>query len=215
MIDIPSDLAGSEMVFEYPADVHIPSYKPTVKGNVRQIRQAVDMIKEAKRPILYIGGGIIASHSERELLSVAESMQIPVVTTLMGSGAFPASHPLNLGHVGMHGSKYANYAITNADLLIAVGARFSDRVTGKLADFAPYAKVFYVDVDPAEIGKNRMPQIPIVGDAKVVLSGIEEQINAEHFEPITQEWLAQINEWREAHPFYSPGSATPTGNYFT
>lgn len=211
LIDIPSDLAGAEMVFEYPADVHIPSYKPTVKGNVRQIRQAVDMMKDAKRPIFYVGGGIIASHSEKELLSVAEKMQIPVVTTLMGKGAFPASNSLNLGHVGMHGSKYANYAITNADLLIAVGARFSDRVTGKLSEFAPHAKVIHVDVDPAEIGKNRLPQIPIVGDAKIVLAGIEEQLESDHFEPITAEWLKQINQWRDAHPFYSPGLATPSG----
>lgn len=118
-----------EVEFNYPADVHIPSYKPTVKGNARQIRQAVDMMKEAKRPVLYIGGGIIASNSEEELLSVAEALQIPVVTTLMAKGAFPASNPLNLGHVGMHGSYYANHAVQNADLLIAIGSRFSDRVT--------------------------------------------------------------------------------------
>lgn len=128
-IDVPSDLCGMEVEFNYPADVHIPSYKPTVKGNARQIRQAVDMMKEAKRPVLYIGGGIIASNSEEELLSVAEALQIPVVTTLMAKGAFPASNPLNLGHVGMHGSYYANHAVQNADLLIAIGSRFSDRVT--------------------------------------------------------------------------------------
>lgn len=211
LIDIPSDLAGSEMVFEYPEDVLIPSYKPTVKGNVRQIRQAVEMIKAAKRPLLYIGGGIIASHSEEELLSVAEALQIPVVATLMGKGAFPASNPLYLGHVGMHGSKYANYAVTNADLLIAVGARFSDRVTGRLADFAPGAKVIHVDVDPAEIGKNRIPQVPIVGDAKVVLTGIKNQLEQEGCEPVTAEWLEQINQWRSCHPFYSPGLASPSG----
>lgn len=129
LIDVPSDLCGMEVEFNYPADVHIPSYKPTVKGNARQIRQAVDMMKEAKRPVLYIGGGIIASNSEEELLSVAEALQIPVVTTLMAKGAFPASNPLNLGHVGMHGSYYANHAVQNADLLIAIGSRFSDRVT--------------------------------------------------------------------------------------
>lgn len=212
LIDVPSDLAGAEMVFEYPEDVHIPSYKPTVKGNTRQIRQAVEMMKNAKRPILYVGGGIIASHCEEELRTVAEELQIPVVTTLMGKGAFPASHPLNLGHVGMHGSKYANYAITNADLLIAVGARFSDRVTGRLADFAPEAKVIHVDVDPAEIGKNRQPDIPIVGDAKVVLTGFVEQLQSEHQTPITQEWIAQIETWRSTHPWYSPGLVTPAGS---
>lgn len=212
LIDIPSDLAGSEMVFEYPEDVLIPSYKPTVKGNIRQIRQACEMMKEAKRPILYIGGGIIASHSEEELLAVAEKLQIPVVSTLMGKGAFPASNPLSLGLVGMHGSKFANYAVTNSDLLIAVGARFSDRVTGKLADFAPDAKVIHIDVDPAEIGKNRIPQIPIVGDAKVVLGGINDQLEQTGYEPCTKEWLAQIEEWRSRHPFYSPGVSTPTGS---
>lgn len=212
LIDVPSDLAGAEMVFEYPDDVHIPSYKPTVKGNARQIRQAVEMMKNAKRPILYIGGGIIASHSEEELLGVAEALQIPVVTTLMAKSAFPSSHPLNLGHVGMHGSKYANFAVTNADLLVAVGARFSDRVTGKLADFAPEAKVIHVDVDPAEIGKNRIPQIPIVGDAKVVLAGMKEQLDKGGFEPQTKEWLEQIDQWRSRHPFYSPGLVALNGS---
>lgn len=211
LIDIPSDLAGSEMVFEYPEDVHIPSYKPTVKGNARQIRQAVEMMKQAKRPVLYIGGGIISSHSESELLAIAEALQIPVVSTLMGKGAFPASNPLYLGHVGMHGSKYANYAVTSADLLIAVGARFSDRVTGRLADFAPDAKVIHIDVDPAEIGKNRIPQVPIVGDAKIVLSGIKSQLEQSSCEPVTAEWLAQIEQWRMCHPFYSPGVSTPKG----
>lgn len=211
LIDVPSDLSGAQMVFEYPEDVRIPSYKPTVKGNARQIRQAVEMMKSAKRPILYAGGGIIASSSEEELRAIAEMLQIPVVTTLMGKAGFPTSHPLNLGHVGMHGSKFANFAVTNCDLLIAVGARFSDRVTGKLADFAPDAKVIHIDVDPAEIGKNRIPQIPIVGDAKVVLSSIKEQLEKEGYEPITKEWLDQIDEWRSHHPFYSPGLATPSG----
>lgn len=209
LIDIPSDLCGMEMVFDYPADVQLPSYKPTVKGNARQIRQAVDMIKSAKRPVLYVGGGIIASNSEEELLAVADALQVPVVTTLMAKGAFPASHPLNLGHVGMHGSFYANNAVTKADLLIAVGARFSDRVTGKLIEFAPDAKVIHIDIDPAEIGKNRLPQIPVVGDAKVVLAGMRDLIEADgEFEPITGEWVATINEWRENHPFFSPGVAT-------
>ncbi len=211
LIDIPSDLAGAEMVFEYPEDVLIPSYKPTVKGNVRQIRQAVEMMRAAKRPVLYVGGGVIASHSEEELLAIAEDLQIPVVTTLMAKGAFPASNPLYLGHVGMHGSKFANFAVTDSDLLIAVGARFSDRVTGRLSDFAPDAKVIHIDVDPAEIGKNRIPQVPIVGDAKVVLAGIKAQLEQEGCTPNTAEWLEKIEGWRVHHPFYSPGLATPAG----
>ena len=212
LIDVPSDLAGADMVFEYPSDVNLPSYKPTVKGNARQIRQAAGMLRNAKRPILYIGGGIISSHAERELREVAEMLQIPVVATLMGKGAFPASHPLNLGLVGMHGSRFANYAVTNSDLLFVVGARFSDRVTGRLADFAPHAKVVHVDIDPAEIGKNRNPQIPIVGDARVVLAGLEEQLKQEPCEPQTKEWLDQIEEWRKEYPFYSPGLAATSGS---
>lgn len=211
LIDIPSDLAGAEMVFGYPEDISIPSYKPTVKGNTRQIKQAIEMMKSAKKPVFYIGGGIIASESEKELLEVAETLQIPVVTTLMGKGAFPASHPLNLGHVGMHGSQYANYALTNADLLIAVGARFSDRVTGRLSDFASHAKVIHIDVDPAEIGKNRVAQIPIVGDAKVILSGMVEQLHQNPAAPITQEWVEQVNTWRTQHPLYKPALATQKG----
>lgn len=211
LIDVPSDLSGSDMVFEYPADVNIPSYKPTVKGNARQIRQAAGLLRNAKRPVLYIGGGIISSHAERELREVAEMLQIPVVATLMGKGAFPASHPLNLGLVGMHGSRYANYAVTNSDLLFVVGARFSDRVTGRLADFAPNAKVVHVDIDPAEIGKNRTPQIPIVGDARVVLAGLEDQLKQEPCEPQTKEWLEQIETWRTSYPFYSPGVAAESG----
>lgn len=211
LIDIPSDIAAGEMVFEYPADVSLPSYKPTMKGNTRQIRQAVEMMKEATRPILYVGGGVIASGCEQELQAVAEALQIPVVTTLMGKGAFPASHPLNCGHVGMHGSMYANFAITNADLLIAVGARFSDRVTGRLADFAPDAKVIHIDVDPAEIGKNRLAQIPIVGDAKIILAGMKEILESEHITPVTNEWNMRIDNWKAEHPFYSNGVTSHRG----
>ena len=205
LIDIPSDISASEMVFEYPADVNLPSYKPTVKGNSRQIRQAVNMLRTAKRPVLYIGGGIIASHAEKELLEVAERFQIPIVETLMGKGAVPASHPLNLGLVGMHGSKFANLTIARSDLIFAVGARFSDRVTGKLAAFAPNARVIHIDVDPAEIGKNRNPEVPIVGDAKLVLQGMIEELDANPAEPITAEWLEQIAALRAKHPYHHPG----------
>lgn len=213
LIDVPSDLSGAEMVFNYPKDLNIPSYKPTMKGNSRQIRQAVEMIQNAKQPILYVGGGIIVSHAENELLTLAEKLQIPVVTTLMAKGAFPASNPLNLGHVGMHGSKYANFALTNADLLIALGVRFSDRVTGRLSDFASNAKVIHVDIDPAEIGKNRVPEVPIVGDAKIVLQGMIDQLkNTKDTSTNTQQWLAQINKWKNNHPLYNPGLSTSSGS---
>ena len=172
LIDIPSDLAGASMVFEYPDEVNIASYKPTYRGNAKQIRAACRLLEEASRPIIYAGGGITISSATPELIELAEMMQIPVVTTLMGKGAFPASHPLNLGPVGMHGAKYSNLAMTESDLIIAAGARFSDRVTGRLSEFAPNAKVVHIDIDPAEIGKIREPQVPIVGDLKGVLAGM-------------------------------------------
>ena len=153
MIDIPSDLAGSEMVFEYPDEVNIASYKPTYRGNAKQIRAACKLLEQARRPILYAGGGVVTSGATDELVELADLMQIPVVCTLMGKGAFPASHPLSLGAVGMHGAKFSNIAMTESDLIIAAGARFSDRVTGRLSEFAPHAKVVHIDIDPAEIGK--------------------------------------------------------------
>ena len=211
LIDVPSDLLGQEMVFEYPEDVNIPSYKPTVRGNLRQIRQAAQMMAQAKRPLFYVGGGIIASNATGELADVMEHLRIPAVCTLMGKGSIPASSPLNLGLVGMHGSKFANYAMTNTDLIIAVGARFSDRVTGKLADFAPYAKVIHVDVDPAEIGKNRIADVPIVGDAKLVLSSLRDVLISDEVKPNTGDWLDQIARWRKSHPYYAPGVSTETG----
>ena len=201
LIDIPSDLAGSEMVFNYPDGVNLPSYRPTYKGNVKQIKQACSLIRESKRPLLYIGGGIVSSHACTELQELAESMRIPVVCTLLGKGAFPSSNPLNLGPVGMHGSKYANMAVTKCDLLICVGARFSDRVTGKLSEFAPHAKVIHIDIDPAEIGKVRDSQVPIVGDAQIVLASVNEQLAKMQSEPVGSTWFEQCSEWREQWPF--------------
>lgn len=207
LIDIPSDLAGEEMMFNYPDSVNLPSYRPTYKGNARQIKQACALIKESKRPLLYIGGGIVSSHACAELKELAESMQIPVVCTLLGKGAFSSSNPLNLGPVGMHGSKYANMAITKCDLLICAGARFSDRVTGKLSEFAPHANVIHIDIDPAEIGKVRHSQVPIVGDAQIVLAGINEQLAKMQVGPVGAAWFAQCSEWRERWPFFHDESA--------
>ena len=202
LIDIPSDLQGAEMVFHYPDGVNIPSYRPTYKGNAKQIKQATALIETSKRPLLYAGGGIVSSHACQELKALAEAMQIPVVTTLLGKGCFPSSHPLSLGPVGMHGSKYANMAMTECDLIIAAGARFSDRVTGKLDEFAPNAKVIHIDIDPAEIGKIREANVPIVGDAQGILGGIVAQLEKSGATPVDAEWVETVNEWRERWPYY-------------
>ena len=203
LIDIPSDLSGAEMVFHYPDSVNLPSYKPTYRGNARQVKQAAELIQKAERPLLYAGGGIVTSHACAEVTELAERMQIPVVTTLMGKGAMRCSNPLNLGPVGMHGSKYANMAVTECDLLIAVGARFSDRVTGKVSEFAPHAKVIHIDIDPAEIGKIINPVVPIVGDAKVVLAAINERLAKADAQPIDRTWVDDVFSWRERWPFYT------------
>ena len=203
LIDVPSDLSGAEMVFHYPDSVNLPSYKPTYRGNARQVKQAAELIQKAERPLLYAGGGIVTSHACAELTELAERMQIPVVTTLMGKGAMRCSNPLNLGPVGMHGSKYANMAVTECDLLIAVGARFSDRVTGKVSEFAPHAKVIHIDIDPAEIGKIINPVVPIVGDAKVVLAAINERLAKANAQPIDRTWVDDVFSWRERWPFYT------------
>lgn len=203
LIDIPSDLSGSQMVFHYPDSISIPSYKPTYKGNAKQVRQAANLIESAKRPLIYAGGGIVSSHACAELTQLAEHMRIPVVTSLMGKGAMRCSNPLNLGPVGMHGSKYANMAVTECDLLIAVGARFSDRVTGKVSEFAPHAKTIHIDIDPAEIGKIIDPAVPIVGDAKVVLGAICNRLAKDGAAPIDQEWEKTVFSWRDRWPFYA------------
>ncbi|WP_337955145.1 biosynthetic-type acetolactate synthase large subunit [Enorma phocaeensis] len=203
LIDIPSDLAGAQMVFHYPDSVNIPSYRPTYRGNAKQVKQAVELIRQAKRPLLMAGGGVVSSHACDEVVELAEKMQIPVVTTLLGKAAVPCSNPLNLGPVGMHGSKYANMAVTECDLLIAVGARFSDRVTGKLSEFAPHATVIHIDIDPAEIGKVRNPRVPIVGDAQVIVAAINERLDRVEATPQDADWVETVFAWRERWPFYT------------
>ena len=157
--------------------------------------------------MIIAGGGVVSSGASDELVALADLMRIPVVTTLMGKGGFPASHPLNLGPVGMHGSKHASIALTECDLIIAAGARFSDRVTGKLSEFAPHAEVVHIDIDPAEIGKVREVQVPIVGDLRNVLAALVATLEKAGAEPATDAWLAQIAEWKERYPFFDPESA--------
>ena len=210
LIDVPSDIQAAEMLFEYPDEVNLPSYKPTSKGNAKQIRAAAQAIQEAKQPVLYVGGGVVISDAQEELVELAELMQLPAVTTLMGKGGFPASHELNFGPVGMHGAKYANLTINNSDLIVCCGARFSDRVTGKLSAFAPHAKVVHIDIDPAEIGKIREAQIPIVGDLKGVLASLVDTLRKDGATPNAEKWLEQLREWRNRFPLYHPnvGDAT-------
>ncbi len=205
LIDVPSDLAAEEMVFEYPDSINLPSYKPTLRGNAKQVRQAVTRLMQAERPVLYAGGGIISSNASEELRALAEMMQIPVVTSLMGKGAFPASHELNMGPVGMHGSKYGNMVLNESDLIFACGARFSDRTTGKLSEFAPHAEVVHIDIDPAEIGKVREVRIPIVGDVKGVLQHMIADLEKRKAKPLTEAWVKQAEEWRNRWPLYHAG----------
>ncbi len=211
LIDVPKDVGLEE--FDYvpvePGTVKLPGYRPTVKGNPRQIAQAVQLIRESRRPLLYVGGGAIASSAHLEIQQLAELFNIPVTTTLMGKGAFDENHPLALGMLGMHGTAYANFAVSECDLLIAVGARFDDRVTGKLDEFASRAKVIHIDIDPAEVGKNRAPEVPIVGDVrKVLIELLRRCQEAGCAAPNqTQEWLNRINRWREDYPLVVPHHA--------
>ncbi len=199
LIDIPKDVSTGEVPdeIEFPTTVSLRGYQPTVKGHPRQIERAVDLLTRAERPLLYAGGGVILSGAEQELLALAERLGAPVTTTLMGLGAICGDHPLNLGMLGMHGTAYANYAVTECDLLVAIGARFDDRVTGKIETFAPNAQVIHIDVDPAEIGKNKPVDVPIVGDVRHVLAQILERLPEGSK---TGPWLARVNEWRATHP---------------
>ena len=209
LIDVPKDvgLAECDYMPTEPGTVKLPGYKPTVKGNPRQLMQALKLIREAERPLLYVGGGAITSGAHDELLTLAERYRIPVTTTLMGKGAFNEHHFLSVGMLGMHGTAYANFAVTECDLLIAVGARFDDRVTGKLDEFASRAKVIHIDIDPAEVGKNRAPDVPIVGDVRRVLSDLltrdaDQGISTNPEQ--TKDWLALIDSWRRDYPLVAP-----------
>ena len=204
LIDVPSDLCGQTLEFHYPDGVNLPSYRPTYRGNAKQVRQACNYIMASHQPVLYVGGGCVISHACQELTELSERMCIPVVTSLMGKAAMRCSNPLNLGPVGMHGSKYANMAMTESDLIIAVGARFSDRVTGKVSEFAPHAKIIHIDIAPAEIGKVVNADVPIVGDARTVLLAINERLEKLDAQPVGEEWFREVSAWRERWPFYTP-----------
>ena len=196
LIDLPKDVQVAKTKFKYPEDVSLKGYKPILKGNKGQIGQAAKLIGNAKRPVIYCGGGVIVSGANAELFRLAELTLSPVTTTLLGKGAFPETHPMSLGMLGMHGTKAANYAVSECDLLIAVGARFDDRVTGKIDEFAAKARVIHIDVDPAEIGKNVKVDVPIVGDVKKVLAQLNEKLEQQ----LSGEWQDKIAQWKEKHP---------------
>ena len=197
VIDIPVDVQIHNTEFNWPKKVDIRSYKPTYVGHLGQIKKAAKLIAASKKPIIYSGGGIILSNAYKGLRALAEKTQIPVTWTLMGIGGFPSAHKLSLGMLGMHGTAYANHAIMDSDLIIAAGARFDDRVTGRLDAFAPYAKIIHIDIDPSSISKNVKVDVPIVGDAKNTLERLIAEIKDI---PDTAEWLKTIEGWEKKHP---------------
>ncbi|NOY85164.1 MAG: biosynthetic-type acetolactate synthase large subunit [Nitrospirae bacterium] len=202
LVDLPKDVVRAKTTFKYPDSVYIRSYSPSRKGNKWQLKQAVQEILKAKKPVIYAGGGVLSSDATQELLTLAETARIPVTNTLMGLGGFPGTHPLSLGMLGMHGTYWANMAIHHSDLIIAVGARFDDRVTGRVKDFAPNARIVHIDIDPTSIHKVITANIPIVGDAKTVLTELNQLVGAsgngtaEKF----KDWFEQIEVWRKEHP---------------
>jgi acetolactate synthase-1/2/3 large subunit len=203
LVDLPKNVQQAMMVPDPPKEVRIKSYQPTIHANPRQLKRALEMIQEAKQPVLYTGGGIVLGNAAAELTRFAEAMQIPVTSTLMGLGGFPGVHPLWMGMLGMHGTYCANMAVAHSDVLIAVGARFDDRVTGKLEAFAPYAKIIHVDVDPSSISKNVVVDIPIVGDCKNALHELNqmvEQEEARDWAVLRQDWLEKVKGWEKKHP---------------
>jgi len=201
LVDIPKDVTTDEIDFEYPGKVYLKGYKPVKTGHKMQIKKGAEAIIKARRPVIYIGGGIISSNASKELLDLAEIINAPVTTTLMAKGAFPDTHPLCVGMPGMHGTKYANFAIQESDLLIAIGVRFDDRVTGKVDSFAPNARIIHIDIDPAEISKNVRVDIPIVGNAKSILKMLVEFITElKKSESGTTDWIKKVEKWKQLYP---------------
>jgi acetolactate synthase I/II/III large subunit len=212
LIDVPKDVGLEEIDYlpVEPGDVKIPGYEPKLPIDLEQVEEAIALLMESERPLLYAGGGAIASGAHAELQALAEAFAAPVTTTLMGKGSFNEHHPLAVGMLGMHGTAYANFAVSQCDLLVAIGSRFDDRVTGKLDEFASKAKVIHIDIDPAEVGKVRMPEVPIVGDVKAVLQEMFAQLKAQVASgkgpdtSKTQAWRDRINVWKQDYPLTVP-----------
>ncbi len=212
LIDVPKDVGLEEIDYMPvdPGDVKIAGYDPVLPVDMQQVEEAIALLLEAERPLLYAGGGAIASGAHAELLALAEAFAAPVTTTLMGKGAFNEHHPLAVGMLGMHGTAYANFAVSQCDLLVAIGSRFDDRVTGKLDEFASKAKVIHIDIDPAEVGKVRRPEVPIVGDVKTVLKEMLAQLQQQTVAgkgpdtSRTEVWRDRINTWKQDYPLTVP-----------
>ena len=206
LVDIPQDLSRADIAYEPVDAVHLPGYQPTEEGNTKQIRLAAKALANARRPVIYAGGGVINAEASKELVELCVSDRFPVTCTLMGLGGFPAPHDQWLGMLGMHGTRAANYAMDEADLICSIGARFDDRITGKLSEFAPRAKFIHIDVDPAEISKNVPAHIPIVGDAKRILPKLTAEYRALETDSARLDgWVERIRGWKEKHPLgYEP-----------
>jgi acetolactate synthase-1/2/3 large subunit len=203
LIDMPTDLTRVDIDYQPVGDVRLPGYQPTTEGNQKQIRLAAKALANARRPIFYTGGGVISANASPELTDLVRADRFPITSTIMGLGAFPAPDPQWVGWLGMHGTRTANYAMDEADLIVAVGARFDDRVTGKLSEFAPRAKFIHIDVDPAEIGKNVPAHIPIVGDAKNILARLLTEYRAQEADTARLDaWWERIDGWRTQHPLH-------------
>ncbi|MEU8699001.1 acetolactate synthase large subunit [Streptomyces sp. NPDC048680] len=203
LVDLAKDVLQAQTTFSWPRRQDLPGYRPVTKPHAQQIREAAKLITAAKRPVLYVGGGVIKARATAELKVLAELTGAPVTTTLMALGSFPESHPLHVGMPGMHGAVTAVTALQKADLIVALGARFDDRVTGNLESFAPFAKIVHADIDPAEIGKNRAADVPIVGDAREVIADLVQAVHKEHGEGRTGDcgaWWKDLNRWRDTYP---------------
>ena len=203
LVDITKDALQAATTFKWPVEMNLPGYRPVSKPHAKQVREAARMLAEAKRPVLYIGGGVLKARASTEFRVLAELTEAPVVTTLMARGAFPDSHPLHLGMPGMHGTVAAVTALQKADLIVALGTRFDDRVTGKLSSFAPGAKIVHADIDPAEISKNRTADVPIVGDCREVIADLVVAVQAEHAAGRRGDyagWWESLNSWRKTYP---------------
>jgi len=196
LIDIPKNIQQHKSSITKSKGVNIPGYKPTLMGNLKQIKSAAELIEKAKRPVIYAGGGVITSDASSLLKKLAEKINTPVTNTLLGLGSFPETHELSLGMLGMHGTQYANYAIMESDVIIAIGARFDDRVTGKISEFAPHAKIIHIDIDPTSVGKNVRVDIPIVGDAKQILKELDKVLKPKKH----KDWKKEIDAWKEKMP---------------